>query len=206
MISFKAKLIGETTIKRYNNEKYAYEDCPAYFIRFNKHSKTDLKSIETVSALWHPREKYAKNIAKNFCHEYQKKFNNAYNDNFFAITLQNNHFENIDPEKVLGMAEALKKRKTFYLDFLQVHPNYSFGVLRRKFKNVGSAIIESMKNMPRIKDIILVPNSFSIGFYKECGFEEKFGMMQYTSEKNRSFFKNLLNNIKLKDLLKKKPR
>ena len=204
MISFKAKLIGSTTIQCYNNKKKAYEDCNVSFIRFSKHSKSDLMAVQKVSKMWQPQDKYAKNIAKNFCYEYSKKYNQYYNDNFFALTLQDCNYENVDPTKVLGMAEALKKRKTFYLDFLQTNPKYKYGDKKRKYKNIGTAIIESLKNIKRIKSIILIPNNFAVKFYEKCGFTEKHGMMQYTKEKSNSFYRNLLDSIKLKDLLKRK--
>jgi len=204
MISFKAKLLGETTVKCYNNEKYAYEDCPAYFIRFDKHSKADLQSVLDVSKSWRPKDRFAKNIAKNFSYEYTKKFNTRYNNNFFALTIQKDKFKNVDPTKVLGMAEILKKGKTFSLEFLQVDPKYNYGVKNRKFKNAGLAIIESLKNMRNIKSIILIPSAISTEFYKKCGFEEVAGMMQYTKNKSTSFYKNLLNIIKLKNILKRK--
>ena len=204
MISFKAKLMGETTVKLYNSKTSAYENRPAYFIRYDKRSEADLVSVLDTSRLWKRGDKYAKNIANNLYCAHKRKPFRLHINKFYALTLQKNNFEKVNPEKVLAMAETLNKNGTMYLEFLQVNPKYTAGFANRKYKDCGQAIVESLKNIRIIKDIILASNAHSVKFYEKCGFVQKDGLMQYTKNKNQSFLKNLLNNIKLKDIAKRK--
>ena len=205
MISFKAKLISETTVKQYNSKTSAYENRPAYFISYDKRSEADLNSALTTSRLWKKGgDRYAKNIANNlYCAHKRKPYMLCFNK-FYALTLQKDNFEKVIPEKVLAMAETLNRKRTMYLEFLQVNPKYTAGITDRKYKDCGQAIIESLKDIRRTKDIVLIPSSFSVKFYEKCGFVCKDGLMQYKKDKNPSFLKNLINNIKLKDIAKRK--
>ena len=204
MISFKANLIGETTVKQYNSKTSAYENRPAYFISYDKRSEADLNSAIATSRLWKKGDKYAKNIVNNLCFAHKRKPYMLCFNKFYALTLQKDNFEKVIPEKVLAMAETLNKNGTMYIEFLQVNPKYTAGITNRKYKDCGQAIIESLKNVRRIKDIILASNLNSIKFYEKCNFACKDGLMHFTKDKNRSFLKNLLNNIKLKDIAKRK--
>lgn len=194
MITFKAKKINPVYIKRYNPATLKYESCPAAFIRLDKKSASDYKAINNLPWLNGSGQKYAADIVANFNREYKGE-RKVRKDNFYALTLQTDNFDKIDSDKILGLAEALKAYRSVYLDFLQVNPNYKFGILRRKYKETGKAIIDSFKNMHGVKRIFAVTNAFASQFYIDQGFEQDGSLVSWVKHPLKNFLSNLFSKM-----------
>lgn len=167
-ISFTARLKSdEVTISRYGSPKQAY------IVELDKNDDKDLKSLHNVSLLW-SKEKanFVPYLFSDFIKDNEFKPDvNA--DHCLMLTLQGDNFENIEPEKVLGVSLFSEEDIENELNWLQVQPKNTarFQPVNREYKNVGTAIVNYIQNVYEGKPIFVNSSNTAIDFYKKLGFE-----------------------------------
>ena len=89
------------------------------------------------------------------------------------MTTQSENFEKLESEKILGLSlfsETTKPENE--INWLQTNPVYKYGSIEpRKYKGIGKAIIEYVKEHYRDKNIKVFAADDAINFYKKLGFK-----------------------------------
>lgn len=111
----------------------------------------------------------------------------------YAVTLQEDTFTKIDPDKILGLTEFNVKEPRNELKLLQTKPDcisakYGYNIFskfknkirdllgikkeeyKRPYKKIGSAIVENLQEMHNDKIMEVVPVDEAKKFYKQHGF------------------------------------
>lgn len=168
-ISFGAKPINSTIIKKFDREKTGFVEFPVNFIKLEP---SDVRIIDILAEYWKGAE-YINKVAT------ASHWMQTVPIDFYAITEQKEDFDRLDPLKILGIAEMRDDnyRKGFKeLHHLQIKP----GVInvdnngRKFYKHAGTAILNSLKKI--YKNISLFSNDSKNvqKFYEKNGFIEDF--------------------------------
>jgi NADH:ubiquinone oxidoreductase subunit C len=92
---------------------------------------------------------------------------------FYVATLQDNEYERLKPEYILGMTET-RRLKPNHLEIicLQVNPNLMHLTNRlTKYKGIGRSIIRALKAQKENKVISLTSMYSAANFYEKLGFK-----------------------------------
>jgi len=170
-ISFTASLKSDTTI--HSRQGQAFTPKKAYIVELDKNDVHDLTSLHNISLLW-SKEKanFVPYLFSDFIKDVEFKPDvNA--DHCFVLTLQNENFQNIDPAKVLGVTLFSEEDIENELNWLQVQPKNTSRMepVNRKYRNVGTAIVNYIRDNYDDKPIFVNSANTVIGFYKKLGFE-----------------------------------
>ncbi len=163
-LNFKANFINPVQIQKLDGNNY--KPVEASFTELNLQDKKDIFSLKEASQDW--GECYATDMY--ICSRDEVPDGNK--KHIYALTTQKQNFEYLKPDNILGLVEFYEKPdKTNKIELLQVHPdNIAMQFGRPKYKRVGSAIIDSLKNLFPNNPIKLHSVSTAKGFYKKLGF------------------------------------
>jgi len=171
-ISFKANYLKTVTIPCRSSQN---EDVPkeASVVEFDKSDENDLRSLSDVADLWDDK-------SSTFAYPIymEAKDKTAPEAHYIGLTLQNSDYNKINPQKVLGLAVFDEKdAPENQLGWLQVDPsnNFSDSLSNRSCKNVGTTLIDYVKERYSNKPIFVNSTLSAIDFYKKNGFENKQG-------------------------------
>lgn len=139
------------------------------FVELEPENLDDIKALYNVNRYWAEKDQYACNIYTTAL-ELRRNEDLQNNTCIFAVTEQNDKFEKLNDEKILGLAEvSTRKPKEYYISYIQVDPRNVFSI-SPEFKRVGSRILDSVKSFAN--KILLSPSSRDIAkFYEENGFK-----------------------------------
>ena len=172
MISFKASLINPVTIRRVISDNESYPQ-KASFVELDTNSNADEKALRQVSRNWDAGTSFAWDI-HNFFRETTDECDCFLTRKFYALTSQRNNLESLNADEILGLVQIDNQSNNYYIDFLQVEPENSHNSYQRMFKGIGTAIINSLKNICN-KDILLKSVGGTTDFYSKLGFEPEIG-------------------------------
>ena len=165
-ISFKAQYIGNSVIQDRNNK-----DVVVSSVKLDPNSKNDVKTVEILFEDWFPQYKgiLIDDVYYDFIDYYKQKEKKDY----YALTTQNNNFQKLDPDKILGIAEYsnFANKNYNYIDYIQVNPKYMANKQEREYKNIGSALLDTIKNLNGYKNIYLNSIHEAVDFYTKNGFK-----------------------------------
>ena len=127
-----------------------------------------MKAIKAAAADW-VGGSFARSIAykaEQMCNsDILKKCNRIY-----LLTSQKEDFKKLRWEKLLGMAHMdIKSDTESELTYFQVKPNTIYEKNKRKYKNIGSKMIETLKNY--YVNIVLLAFYKAANFYNKQGFK-----------------------------------
>lgn len=112
--------------------------------------------------------------------EYESTSTNNVNSRYFALTRQEDSFEKLKPSEILGIAKTTQEdRNNVFIDMIQVNPWYAFTSPKDAFyhpskpqyRHCGTAIIDSLKEIFKNKDLWLHSPVDLIDYFKTHGFE-----------------------------------
>ena len=188
-ISFKANYIKPINImKRENNTYVPYE---AALVEFNPKDENDLNTIKSVSSYW-KNDSFAVWIYEN---AYKRLFRSTNdNEHIYGIVKPQETYSKVQKNNVLGLADFSEDKNLTELNYLQIHPdnissknrqsipmtimqtikkklfgNFIFPETR-EYKNIGSAMLDFLKNKIGDRVISVYSDKNAIGFYKHNGF------------------------------------
>lgn len=174
MISFGAKFISDATIKRYYNGQ-GFKDYKASFIEINPKSQNDMISLGKIAKLWKGGNTFATDIylsAQDVLWSSEPR-EPAIKNNFYAITQQFSNFFKLDSLGILGL---LHLRTVFnnqsQILMFQVDPKNNMHAAFPEFKRVGTAMLDSIKDLFPKHNLIVHPVNSARGFYMSNGFED----------------------------------
>lgn len=153
-IPFEAKLINKVNIKKINNFTSLTLPYKASFIE--SQSLKDAQSLQETSCLWGVNSAYSDNIAYtalkiaqlNAAQAAKPKVLDYYkNSKVYALTLQDDNFELLQSQNLLGMVEIeLQKPKSIYINHIQADPEEIFS-RSRTYSQIGTEILNSLKGL-----------------------------------------------------------
>ena len=170
MISFKANLINNTNVKQLNHSGN-YKNMPARIVELDIDSDLDLEALKKVKENWKNGDLFAEEIYNSF-KQYHDKLSTNNAEKFYALTSQYGGYNNLDGNKILGVAQIYKEAgNSLEIEFLQTNPQYKHGIENRRIKHIGKAITQSIKSIYKDNDITLFSTRAGKPFYKKLGFE-----------------------------------
>lgn len=163
-INFKASFINKVNIQKYNGIKY--EPKEVSFVELDTDNKEDRFVLKETAALW------GECFAVDIYEDAQKDSFKAKNNHIFALTTQNDKFQRLNPNKVLGLVEFQENTNSNKIEMLQVHPDFvSTQMGRPEYKYIGSKMLDSIKcKYP--KPIKLYSVVDAITFYRKNNFKK----------------------------------
>lgn len=167
---FGAKFINNVNIGKLQQGAKKYCNFYASFVEIEAMNPDDIVALENTSKYW-SYAKFADNIYRAACAvRNDSKFYK--NNRIFALTSQEDNFEKLDSDKILGLVHVSPlEQESIFVEHLQVKPDIIY-VNNPVFKGVGTGILNSLKLITR--KISLFPSSEKSvrDFYEKNGFFE----------------------------------
>lgn len=170
-LNFGAKYIQDAQVKKYNPNKNTYDSLNVSFVEMDPDNIEDLFAINDTVRYWY-NEKYASNIAYSL---YLLRDYCLPRDSYkvYALTTQKDKLDLLNVEEILALGEVVEKtpKKTLELNYLQVDPKLVYSSTQRDYKDVGTAFLNVLKNLDKVKSIVLTSACSAVGFYKKNDFK-----------------------------------
>jgi len=166
--NFQASWIKNVKIGELVPNTKMYSPCDVSLVKINPHDKFDLQALDDIANFWE-YDKFSVNIYNHADVIYKGKEEPNYR--IFAITKQSDNFNKLISDDILGIADLdILSTSDAKIVHIQVEPELVYS-LNPKFKGVGSAIIESFKE---IFSKIYLKSSLDLSvrnFYKKHKFQ-----------------------------------
>lgn len=181
-VTFKASYVDKISIQKLNAQN-KYAPYKATLVELNP---LDLKALEEINKKWKDNWLCDKFVG-------WAKYAHESSDKLFALTTQENAFENLQSDAVLGLMNIdLHKRKSElnYIETKPVNPEYN---------KVGSSLINYAKTLTNRIRLTAGTRNLVDKFYKPLGF-----IHEYKNNYDKYAFNELiwLKNATLLDKLK----
>jgi len=168
-ISFKSNYIKPLCIQKKSSVEDNYVNSKASLVEIDMTNSSDVSAVDNLPALW-GKKKIAKEVKKIYNYEESNTPKHVY-----AVTLQSSNFDQLNSKKVLGIVQLDTRADNINeLDYLQVNPKcaktYVAGEDRRPYKNIGSSLLNSLKELYPKKRIHLCAIPSAVEFYKNNDF------------------------------------
>lgn len=170
-INFGANLQNTVKIRKLAKDGKYYH-VPASFIKINCNSKLDVDVLGYISRYWQG-SLYTDNIYNKALSKL-KKYESLRLSDIYALTLQKDKFEKLDPEKILGVTDICENvyDKGIFIEHLQANPEYIYDK-NREYKDIGSSILTSLKILYESIELVARKSMSVTNFYKKNGFKEE---------------------------------
>ena len=188
-INFKANYIQPITIMKRENKSYVpYE---AALVEFNPKDELDLNTIKDISLSWEENS-FAGWIHQNAFKRLFYQSNNK--DHIYGIVKPQESYEKVQTKNVLGLADFSEDDNLTELNYLQTHPDNlsskypistpmtiwqiikkslcgsKFFSKKREYKNIGSAMLNFLKDVSDYRIMGVYADKNAIDFYKHNDF------------------------------------
>lgn len=168
-INFKANYITPVNIREKRAKNFVRKE--AAFVEFDKNTANDVNTLMDVSINW--KDTFATDIFNRFTGTDDE------NMHVYGIVDQNKKKRNILPKSILGLALVKNEPelKTSEICYLQVDPANKFKPeltvqsSDRCYKGIGTAILNTIKNICSAEKIELFPAKTAVRFYKRNKFQ-----------------------------------
>ena len=163
MLTFQANYLNSASIQRINIYKPCAEKVS--FIEINPHSTSDVLAVNKTAINWD------KNDGEGFAYDICRAINKGIKDRFFALTTQKDDFERLDSEQILSLAQVKTENEgEEFIEYLQVDPENTNSAENPQFMYIGTAMLDSLKQLFFNKNIELDSVKSAITFYLRNGF------------------------------------
>ena len=156
-------------MKRQENDEF--EPVKVSIVELDKDSEDDVKALYKTSILWLDQgAKYSSNIYHEAVKGYE--YDDIEREHYFALTTQNEGFNKLDSEKILGlMLFSNTRHDTDQICWFQVRPNTNTtDSWQREYKGVGKSMMDLIKVINYNKPIYVQSSDKAVEFYKKQGF------------------------------------
>ena len=171
-IPFTARFINEAFAQKIYADKDKKEPCSVSFIELNPRDLNDVSAAAIASENWGLPE-YSEVICNRmeFLSNHTKKYNPNV-EKFYAITAQQDDFDNPNPSEILALC-SVNNNKNVRIKFLQVKPKECSDFKIPFFYNrIGTGMLDSIKKIFQNKKIQLYSTPQAVPFYIANGFKE----------------------------------
>ena len=163
-IPFNAHFVRNTTLLKYDTDSHKYEPDTVSFVKFDPDNKKDFEAIDKLKNKW--QDSILISHVKKCGTRMIKKDPYANGANIFAVTSQTEDFDNLDPKKILSLAQTENVGyKKIYLRAIERNPE------NNEYKKIGTATINALKE--EYNKITLNSLKEAVDFYIHCGFKKK---------------------------------
>ena len=135
-----------------------------------KQNKRDLDTLKRLSLLW---SKQGSNFLPYLVSDFVTNFVDNFDDKqCLAVTLQENNFEQLDPQKILGVSLIIKEGDAKRISWLQVQPNncYSSKSENKNIRQIGHSLLSYIIKEYGKTPIYVLSSYDAMTFYKKHGF------------------------------------
>ena len=170
-INFTANLMNRTTVMQQISTNN-YWDTDVSIVELDVNNDLDIKAIEETKNKWIDNgAMYIHHIYDDAVEPHQ--YYDVEKSHFYALTTQNADFNKLKSDKILGvmMFSEIKSNLPNEITWLEVNPETNKTLNKnREFKNVGTRLIEFVKNTFKTKNIHVHSAYNAQKFYKKNGF------------------------------------
>ena len=170
-INFGAIDLGTKYVNKLNQEN-EYEPSIVHFVEIDDKNKNDVKALENISKYWRNCW-YAEDIYNTALEKYDG--NSLYkNYKVYALTSQQNNFECLGDDKILGVVEVYglsKNNSTICIGHIESKPN-DINLGEKEYKGIGSAMLKSLQDIFNRIDVVPRDSEGVKNFYRKNGFDE----------------------------------
>ena len=137
-LNFQAKRIKRAPIYKLNGEKGAgYIPITGSIIEIDTKRTKDMDAVELAISKWGEEDSYGKHIIRD-AKESRKTGSTSNNGKILVITLQQDNFNNLESDKILGLSEITDCGKNkIEINFLQVRPDIAGKKEGKQYINIG---------------------------------------------------------------------
>ena len=178
MINFQARYITSGFLKdsEHNNK------C-VNFVELELDSNSDKKTLKKTNRNWIKEyRKLCKKqnsetntdayLAESIYRNFKRARKTPNSKTFYAITTQNDNFEKLNHEDILGLTEITTHYVGKYeIENLQAKPNCTASIQNKPYHKIGTSIIDCLKKALPYKEIQVSPIFDVSEFYEKNGFE-----------------------------------
>ncbi len=159
-VNFKAAFVTNTSVLTKKNE-----------VRKAAILKVDKKSADDIAVLTDVAKKWAQTngIAGILLSILEKGFRLSNKKNIYILTKQEDSFEKLSPEGILGIVGVSFLRDVCNIDYIQTNHQYEYKNTEREYKSIGRALFDYVKSNAVKRKICLDSPNSSVGFYEKCG-------------------------------------
>ena len=171
MISFTANLLNRPKIRMYNNDTFS--ETKAAFLELNPMDAGDNKALERLISHWGREDSYVRIIEDNFKNnKYHPEINTT--ERFFVLAEPKRDGQFLDVKKILAVAQtsAQNPKNGVEIDYFQVMPKYIERQTNYGRRDVGKAMMDSLKKIFSGKNIWLYSTNSARDFYLKNGFKQ----------------------------------
>lgn len=183
-VNFGASFISNAKVKKFAECSFKVDDELVSFVKINPKSYYDTKALREVAEK-SKKCTFAEDIYNDTFDFFRK---DPASGNVYALTTQSKNFSKLDSNKILGLVEVLPdgcKKDGIFIDYILKIPE-NLKTSAGKFGKVGSAMLDSLKQLYKDKTISLYSLQDAVDFYLKNGFKEvsKYGeRMEYIPKK-----------------------
>ncbi|MBQ6515731.1 hypothetical protein IJI31_00970 [bacterium] len=173
-LNFNAKFIDKATILKQDKSK-EYKPCDANFVEFDLHDRKDMAKISEICSMDEfDVMGFDLIMDATYIDCFDKvKYNNK---RCFALTQENeNNFENIDKNKVLGICTVYENKSedkpnciAYFMTNYDYRSKYSKG---EPYTQVGTGLANALKNYFPNKPFVCYSVPESVNFWRKQGFK-----------------------------------
>lgn len=182
-LNFNAKFIDKATILKQDKNK-EYKPCDANFVEFDLKNKKDIEKVSEICSM-EEFDVLGYDIIMDI--DLPESFDkvNYSRKRCFALTQENeNNFENIDKNKVLGICTVYENKSedkpdciAYFMTNYDYRSKYSKG---KPYTNVGTGMVNALKKSFPDKPYICYSLPESVNFWRKQNFKNVEGaLMSY---------------------------
>ena len=172
-VNFQARPVKHISVGKLAPKSHTgYLPVSGYIVEINKAQRSDRVAISDAVSEWGEEARYGMVIVDN-AKKSSPHIKSKYNRNkIYALTLQQNNFQTLESDKILGLSEVtqLDKNKV-EINFLQVKPTSAGRSKKKEYINVGKNFIEMLKKNPANTTIFVKAAYSAANFYEKMKFK-----------------------------------
>lgn len=171
-ISFGARYITGGSIQQRDILTRVYSPRKVSIVQIDGVNEADVKAVSNAVKKW-KNAVYAPAI-RSMLDCIFAGFVSQKEQSVLAITTQKKNFNKLNSKKIIALAEIDKRNNDeVHLDYLEVNPKYAYPEKSRKYKGIGSCMLDFLKNF--YKKTITLNSDFKVTeFYTR----NKFNVLQ----------------------------
>ena len=142
----------------------------ASFVEVEKNNISDINSLKRAVYSWLPYDRFGKFIC--LCIDDKCKLGELNCNKVYALTSQQNEFDKLDNNKILGLVDIIEVDDAAYMPYIQVDPHMLYPS-EPEYKGIGTAMIECLKNFYNRISCEPIDEDSVIRFFEKNGFVRK---------------------------------
>lgn len=167
-INFKGKFISPVIIKKLDIQK-KYIPHQASIIQIDTANEKDIIALKNASKNWDtssPTLSFSDIIYEDAKGIYEMGEDNNFHK-FFVLTNQKKDFAELNQDEILAMTEIsdYPNSKKIGIEALEVHPDHNYWSENRNYKQIGSGLLDAIKQIFKGKEINLRSVDSALAFY-----------------------------------------